>query len=80
MGRFDGEVLTIFTVADGLPDNKVRALTEDREGGLWLGTRGGLVYYNGLSFTVFTNSDGLPGNEITDLVEDDEGGLWIGTT
>ena len=33
--------LEVFTVVDGLPDDRVRALYADRAGGLWIGTEGG---------------------------------------
>ncbi len=32
-----------YTIADGLPDNYVRAVWEDRDGNLWAGTDGGLA-------------------------------------
>ena len=42
--RLANGVLEVWTVADGLPDPRVRAIYEDREGSLWVGTyAGGLV-------------------------------------
>lgn len=33
--RFDGKSLTYFTVADGLSDNQIRSIHEDRDGVVW---------------------------------------------
>src|SRR5690349_9724050 len=46
---------------DGLPQNSVIAMTQTRDGYLWLGTREGLVRYDGFSFRTFdeNNTPGL---------------------
>jgi len=66
-------------VPDGLPDNSVRSLLEDREGQLWIGTEGGVSRYDGERFVTYTTQDGLPNNRVVSLLEDQEGQLWIGT-
>ena len=64
----------------GLPNNTVKAITQTRDGYIWLGTDGGLVRFNGESFTAFTTQTGaLKDNEVWALQEDEDGGLWIGT-
>ena len=37
----------------GLPQNSVTAITQTRDGYLWLGTQEGLVRFDGVRFTVF---------------------------
>jgi ligand-binding sensor domain-containing protein/signal transduction histidine kinase len=66
---------------DGLPQNSVIALLQDRYGYLWLGTLNGLVRFDGVRFTVFdeNNTPGLPNSRIVHLFEDRESNLWIGT-
>jgi ligand-binding sensor domain-containing protein len=65
--------------ADGLPQFRIRAVLQTRDGYLWLGTANGLVRFDGIDFTTFDTSNcGLRDNEISSLLEDD-GGLWIGT-
>jgi signal transduction histidine kinase/ligand-binding sensor domain-containing protein len=55
-------------------------LVEDRDGNVWVGTRGGLVRYQpGRGFETFTRADGLPDDDVTDVFEDREGSLWVGT-
>jgi signal transduction histidine kinase/ligand-binding sensor domain-containing protein len=66
--------------AEGLPQSRVRAIAQTRDGYLWLGTDGGVVRFNGAGFTAFTVETGsLKDNEVWALQEDDEGALWIGT-
>jgi signal transduction histidine kinase/ligand-binding sensor domain-containing protein len=74
--RFDS-----WTTDNGLPQNSVYAITQTRDGYLWLTTVDGLVRFDGVRFTVFdqTTHKGLPSNRFTSLYEDREGTLWIGT-
>ena len=66
--------------ADGLPQFRIRAVIQTRDGHLWLGTANGLVRFDGVDFTTFDVSTGsLKDNEVSGLVEDATGGLWIGT-
>jgi signal transduction histidine kinase/ligand-binding sensor domain-containing protein len=68
-----------------LINNEVTAILEDRNGDLWLGTRGGLSKFDREmnNFRNFRNqgiSEGsISKNEILALYEDTNGMLWIGT-
>ena len=65
---------------EGLPQSRIRAIVQTRDGYIWLGTDNGLVRFNGASFTAFTAETGsLKDNEVWALQEDDEQALWIGT-
>ena len=51
----------------------------DRNGRLWLGTRGhGLLCANTNGLVVFTAKDGLLGDTISSLYEDRERNIWVG--
>ena len=62
---YRGDIVRAYTTADGLAHNAVRAIEEDREGALWIGTRGGGIsrLKNG-AFTTLTMKDGLASNSI----------------
>ena len=70
-----------WQVEQGLPQNKVTAVVQTRDGYLWVGTYNGLARFDGVHFTVFddNNTPELRGNRVTSLFEDDDETLWIGT-
>lgn len=70
-----------WTSANGLPQDTVLAMTQTRDGYLWLGTENGLARFDGIRFTTWNqqNSPGLANNFVQALAEDRAGTLWIGT-
>lgn len=68
-----------FSVENGLSSNTVRALMQDKQGFLWIGTDEGLNRYDGTSIQQYQYSPrGSNANYISALYED-EGMIWIGT-
>jgi ligand-binding sensor domain-containing protein len=70
-----------WQVEQGLPQNKVTAVVQTRDGYLWVGTYNGLARFDGVRFTVFNdnNTPQLGSSRITSLFEGDDGVLWIAT-
>ncbi len=68
-------------IQDGLPQNMVDCIIQDRQGFIWFGTWNGLCRYDGYSFEVFSGNESDLGNDnfIYTLQEDAEGNIWIGT-
>jgi ligand-binding sensor domain-containing protein/signal transduction histidine kinase len=71
--------LKTYTVADGLPNDRVTTLRADAEGSLWVGTAAGLSRFRDGRFENFTGVEGLSDGVILSLFEDAEGSLWVGT-
>ena len=71
--------LKFYGIEDGLIDDRVTDLIEDRHGNLWIATLGGLCCFDGSTFQIFTTKDGLPSNRIRCVFEDRQGHLWLGT-
>lgn len=72
---------TVWTQAQGLPSDSIRAITQTTDGYLWLGTEEGLARFDGYSFVNFSKADGaLPNNTVNALLPGDRGSLWIGTS
>ncbi|QNH63043.1 hybrid sensor histidine kinase/response regulator [Hymenobacter sediminicola] len=66
-----------FGAAEGLPQPFIYALTQDRQGYLWIGTAEGLVRYDGTEFITYTTKDGLAEDFVTQLyVQPRTGQLW----
>ena len=78
--RVEGATESHLTVEDGLPNARVSALFEDREGSLWIGTNGGLARLKDAPFTTYTTDDGLPDNYVRAVTADRAGTLWVGTS
>ncbi|MBK6422741.1 MAG: hypothetical protein IPF77_11075 [Gemmatimonadetes bacterium] len=66
----------------GLPETQVNAIAQTPDGYLWLGTRRGLVRYDGLAFTPFQPAApaALPSQWINGLNLDRHGRLWVSTS
>ncbi|MFK8038437.1 MAG: two-component regulator propeller domain-containing protein [Crocinitomicaceae bacterium] len=71
---------TQFTTAEGLSNNHVKKLKEDRWGNLWIGTSGGgISIFNNSPFVSYNKSNGLNSNYIYSVLKDSKGSLWVGT-
>ncbi len=68
---------------EGLSNDEVYCMTQDRRGMMWFGTADGLNSYDGIKFTLYRHREGdttsLPQNGILSLAEDASGNLWVGT-
>ncbi|MBM3237206.1 hypothetical protein FJZ31_13015 [Candidatus Poribacteria bacterium] len=69
-----------YRSVDGLANNYVRTITQDKEGAIWVGTQlGGASRFDGKSWKTFTQKDGLANNFVPDIIQDKEGAIWFGT-
>lgn len=73
----DGK-LRRYSVDDGLPDNYVRAVREDRDGNLWAATDGGLARLQNGRFVSAPLSSSHQREWVRCIFEDTEGNLWVG--
>jgi ligand-binding sensor domain-containing protein len=53
-------------------------LSPDRDGGMWVGTNGGLVRLSRENFRTFSRHDGLPEDNVYPILEDRAGRIWAG--
>ena len=67
-------------IRNGLSQNSVNDIFQDRTGFVWIGTKDGLNRYDGHSFRVYNSENsGLGRNFITTFFEDTERNIWVGT-
>jgi len=68
---------------EGLPQESVLAILQDRTGFMWFGTQAGLARFDGYRHRVFRNDPNdpasLPDNYVQAAYEDGKGRLWFGT-
>ncbi|WP_157208937.1 hybrid sensor histidine kinase/response regulator transcription factor [Mariniflexile maritimum] len=73
-----------ITTDNGLSQNDVNAIYQDRQGFLWFATHDGLNKYDGYDFTIYnpdsTNPSSINSNLIYAISADNNGNLWLGTT
>lgn len=73
--HYDGKLFTQFTKKDGLSDNGVNSITEDKTGNILFVTNRGICKYDGGKFVNVPLTDTL---SITSFLEDREGNTWFG--
>lgn len=83
-GQMTKPVFSHLSVDEGLSQSSVYAITQDRKGFIWLGTRDGLNRYDSRQVVVYRNQPtrrkNLPSNTINALLHDSQGRLWVGTS
>jgi len=72
--------LTSWTEKDGLPSSHIRAIAQDTQGYLWLGTSTGLVRFDGIRFQAWEpyNEPAVRNDDVTALRASRDGSLWLG--
>ena len=70
--------IRLYTIADGLPHDRINRIVRDSHGFLWFCTPGGLGRFDGERFVSYHEQDGLPSESVNDILED---GLvyWVAT-
>jgi hypothetical protein len=90
---YDGKSFQNFTTKDGLFNNEINCIYEDKTGNIWLGVNGGASCYDGMSFRNYmmngdvVNEDKTgksfpdirPPKSVKSIIEDKTGKLWFGT-
>jgi ligand-binding sensor domain-containing protein len=91
---YDGKSFQNFTTKDGLVNNEITCIYEDKTGNIWFGVNGGVSRYDGKSFRNYMmNGDFIsedrtgktfpdftrPPNEVNSIIEDKTGRFWFGT-
>ncbi|TAH07348.1 MAG: hypothetical protein EAZ13_06670 [Sphingobacteriia bacterium] len=81
--KYDGTSLLRFTTAQGLVNNNVWSIFEDRRGDKWFGTGRGLTRYHpnadgkSGSFFHYTETEGYVPTTTNAIIEDKSGNLWF---
>jgi signal transduction histidine kinase/ligand-binding sensor domain-containing protein len=70
-----------FTTQQGLTNNRVISLFEDKEGNIWVGTSGGLNRFTPYdTVSPVSNLEEFGGRSVQVVARSNDGGVWVGTT
>jgi ligand-binding sensor domain-containing protein len=73
VSRYDGKSFGYFTTNDGLSDNQIRSIQEDRNGIIWMGTAKGVCSFNGEKITKYRTEVNSPKSDWNTTT----GNLWF---
>lgn len=74
--------VTTWNENDGLPAGRIRAIAQDADGYLWMGTDAGLVRFDGVRFAPWSSLGDarLPVGAVTALLSARDSALWVGVS
>jgi len=78
--RYYRGTMETMTSTNGIANNYVTALLEDREGSMWIGTREGLSQLSDVKFPILTEADGILGSAAHGVAAGVDGGVWIASS
>lgn len=83
VARIENENITMFTMENGLPNNSIRDIVEDKAGNIWIGTASGVAYI--AQDMTIQIPEGLSDIEdehllVTNLYCDTAGRIWLSTS
>ncbi len=81
LNRYDGRTLTYFHLPEGFikQNHWIRALLEDTNGNIWIGSDGGLARFDGQQITYYSDGKNNYSWRVNCLTQDAQGNIWIGT-
>ncbi len=70
-----------WSTEQGLPQDSVHAILQDRTGFIWVATEAGIARFDGVSFSVFShaNQPAFTSDDACCLAQDANSDLWVGT-
>ncbi len=81
--RYDGEKFIPYPEIEGLSQNDIYSIYEDKKGNIWIGANGfGVYQYDGKTFQLYTATPSLDASRniggYQSFLEDKNGILWVG--
>ncbi len=70
----------LYGMEDGLPQEDIFSIYQDRKGYMWFGTNSGVVRYNGREMKLWDTDNGLSDNTVLDIKQDTSGAIYFATS
>ena len=70
----------LYGAANGLPQEDIFTIFQDKRGYMWFGTNAGAVKYNGREMKTISDLQGLPDNSVRAINQDSAGIIYIATS
>ena len=70
---------TFWDDRNGLPVQELTSIATTKNGVVWIGSREGLVRFDGRAWSYRQGRRWLPGDEVRDLLVDERGAVWVAT-
>ncbi len=78
--RVYGQKKSVLSRADGIADDTVNGVAEDREGNIWVATMyGGVFALIDSPFATYTTRDGLGADAVMSITQDRNARIWVAT-
>ncbi|MFN8255145.1 MAG: transporter substrate-binding domain-containing protein [Bacteroidales bacterium] len=68
-----------YGTKEGLPQEDILSIFQDKDNYMWYGTNDGAVRYNGREMTIYNKEKGLASNSVFDIAQDAEGTMFFAT-
>lgn len=68
-----------YGTKEGLPQEDILSIFQDKDNYMWFGTHAGAVKYNGRDMKVFDKTKGFNSNSVFDIAQDEEGAMFFTT-
>jgi ligand-binding sensor domain-containing protein/signal transduction histidine kinase len=79
--KYKDGAASLYTTSNGLSDNAIMAVMQDREGNIWIGSQtGGICKLENESIVSYTMKDGLPQQYVANVIEDRAGRIYATTS
>lgn len=75
--KYDGKYFTQFTVDNGLCNNYIYSMLQDKYENIWMGTENGITIFDGQQFICVPDLSSTI--TIWTMMEDQHGTIWLGT-
>jgi ligand-binding sensor domain-containing protein/serine phosphatase RsbU (regulator of sigma subunit) len=77
--HYKGPIFQTIGTAQGLSNDKVLAIAQDREQNIWIGTYLNLNQYYDEQFEIYGEAEGLSNSLVWSVIQDRKGNFWLGT-